>query len=462
MTTPPRFRFGDLMQLLLVIALAAALRAGYLHLAVDNGYAAAPFAVQEPAATPPGDPQTRAKKPASDFDTLVRNLCEQNSFNSVAPLAKQEEPTAHTAPGYYWLVAQLARLDAAPAPLVRWTQCGLGVLTVGCLFFFVRRAFDSGVVALVAGLLAALHPFWIVNTAELGDGVLTTLLLAAALMLGARGSQSGGALTSLLFGLALAGLALVRAALLPFTLVALLWFLYHCRQVRYGWFNAVVAFLGFANGLAPWAVRNWRVFEEPAPIVTSAYFHLWIGNHPQANGGALDDAGLRQSLPPERLEELLAETNQARRYSRLGQDVIQEVTRDPAATVTRRWQAGMKFVVGDSWFRNQRMSAPVELEAGNEAATPPEWLSANLEAWLQGALLLLVLTSLLGWRWSHVWRTRARLATLALLWVPLPYLLSHAEELSGPRLPWDAVLICFSAYALVCWVPSVAGNTEQE
>src|SRR5437764_160529 len=83
-------------------------------------------------------------------------------------------------------------------------------LTAVCYFFFARRAFASALVGAIAGLFAALHPFWIINTAELADGVLATFLLAVVLVLGARGSHSGGAVASLLYGLALAGLALVR------------------------------------------------------------------------------------------------------------------------------------------------------------------------------------------------------------------------------------------------------------
>src|SRR5262249_52900466 len=80
---------------------------------------------------------------------------------------------------------------------------------------FARRAFRSVFVGTLAGLLCAVHPFWVFNTAELNDGVLASFLLAACLMLGARGCQTGEAFTSLLYGLALAALALVRAALLP-------------------------------------------------------------------------------------------------------------------------------------------------------------------------------------------------------------------------------------------------------
>ena len=44
---------------------------------------------------------------------------------------------------------------------------------------------------------------------------------------------------------------------------------------------------------------------------------------------------------------------------------------------------------------------------------------------------------------------------LAVLFVPLPYLLSHAEHLSGPRLPLDGVLLCYAAFALVSLIPGL-------
>ncbi len=464
MNAPPPLALAGFLQLLLVVASAATSRIAYLTTATDNGRGSPVLVVQGAGPRPelPPDAVPRGQKQPTTLDNLVHNLTEQNWYGALAPLANEEERTGHVAPGYPWLLAQLTRIDDAPDALVRWLQCVLGALTAGCLFLFTRRAFNSEVVALLAGLLAAVHPFWIINTAELNDGVLTTFLLTAALMLGVRGAQSGGAFTSLLFGLSLAGLAMMRAALLPFGVVGLLWYLYQCKHVRYGWFNAILAFLGFANGLAPWAVRNWSAFEEPVPIVTSAYLHLWIGNNPQATGAPMDEAALRKSLPPERLAELLAETNQAKRYARLGQDVLQEATRDPAATIAHRWQAGMKFLVGANWFAEQRMSRDLHDPPDHETTPPPDWLVPYVEVWLQGSLLALVLLGWLGWRWSHAWQKNARLATLAFLWVPLAYLLSHAEDLSGPRLPWDAVLICYSAYALACLAPQVAGSAEAE
>jgi hypothetical protein len=45
-----------------------------------------------------------------------------------------------------------------------------------------------------------------------------------------------------------------------------------------------------------------------------------------------------------------------------------------------------------------------------------------------------------------------------MLWVPLPYILGHAEGLSGPRLPLDGVLLCYAAFALVALIPGLNGD----
>src|SRR5262249_36472580 len=235
---------------------------------------------------------------------------------------------------------------------VRWTQVGLGALTAGLYFLFARRAFRSLAVATLAGLFCAAHPFWVINTAELNDGVLASFLLAAALTLGARAGQEADALGSLLYGLVLAALALVRAALLPFAVVACLWFLLRCRALTRGWLCALLAFLGFANGLAPWLVRNLQAFQDVVPVADSLYLHLWAGVNPAATGGPQDEATLRASFPPERLQELLAEKDQVKRYAMLAKDARERAAEDPAGVVHRRLLAGQRFVFGEAWFRD--------------------------------------------------------------------------------------------------------------
>ena len=91
--------------------------------------------------------------------------------------------------------------------MLRWVQAVLGTLTAGLYFLLTRRAFASRWAASLIGVLCAVHPFWIINTAEINDGVMATFLLALALFLGSPVNRSIGFLPSWLYGLALGGLA---------------------------------------------------------------------------------------------------------------------------------------------------------------------------------------------------------------------------------------------------------------
>jgi 4-amino-4-deoxy-L-arabinose transferase-like glycosyltransferase len=455
MNDPVRFTPSDLIWMLLVVGLAAGTRVGYV---TNAGMTDAAFAVQGQG-SPRSLPGENGPSARTELEELSQNLREERRFACRAPLADQVETTAHVAPGYPWLVSLAARIQDDPGPLIRWVQCGLGALTALFYFFFARRAFDSTLAGAIAGLLAAFYPFWIVNTAELADGVLATFLLAAALALGTRGSQVGGAFTSAAYGLSLAGLTMVRAALLPFAVVGFAWYLARCRETRSGWFAGLLALLGFANGLAPWALRNWQAFSEPLPIVDSAYLHLWMGNNAKANGSTLDEATLRESLSPELLQTLLAETDQPRRYARLGPELLEQVRQDPSAALGHRLDAGACFVLGAHWFSKEHSLAIHQGDA--DAESPHPRLTESVEPALRGSLLVALLLGGLGWRWSGTWARNGRLGALAMVWLPLPYLLSHAEDLSGPRLPLDGVLLCYTAFAIACCVPGFARRPEQ-
>ncbi len=432
MTEERRFAAADLLLLVLVVAAAAGARAGYLWACADGGRTGGPLLVQD--------------RPAG-LEALARNLKEYGRFAGPAPFAPAEEETAHVAPGYPYLVSVLARFvdPASRDSTVRWVQCGLGALTAGLYFLFARRVFGNLAVATLTGLFGAFHPFWVIDTAAVADGTVATFLLALALFLGVRAVQTSGPFASLVFGLALAGLALVRAALLPFAFVAVAWFLFRSRGLARGWLCALLAFLGFANGLAPWTVRNFQVFREPLPVVDSAYLHLWVGNNPLADGGPLTER-MGESAPAAELEKM---PKQAERYARLGASVRQEVRDQPAEALRHRLQAGFAFLCGARWFQDGRLAE----EAVPGETTMPDWLARSYPVTLQVVLLALLLLGLLGWRWTYGWRFDSMPATLALVWVPLPYLLSHAEALSGPRLPLDGVLLCYAAFGLTCLVP---------
>ena len=428
-----RFRPTDFFLLLLVLAVAGGARAVYLLHHADHGRSAGSLAVQDPR--------------SEELAALIDNVQEGRGFVGPAPFASEEEATAHTSPGYPYLVGLLGRYVGDQRDYyVRWIQVGLGALTAGFYFLFARRAFRSLLVGTITGLATALNPFWIINIAEIDDGTLTSFALGGCLFLAGQAGEKGGALKSLLFGVSLAGLALVRAALLPFSFITLIWFLLRSSSLHRGWLCAVCAFLGFANGLAPWAVRNYQLLGEPVPVVSSAYYHVWIGNNPAATGGPVSADMLTPTLVDE-----LKPLQQPERYSRLGKEVVAGISAGPMTALRRRVKATYAFLFGQQWVAGGSM---VQVKPNPDGDDHIEAIAPLL---LLASLLGVLTLAFLGWRWSYGWRWESIPAMLAMIWVPLPYILSHAESLSGPRLPLDGVLICYAAFALCCLVPGVNG-----
>ncbi len=460
MNSSPHFRWTDLLWFVLIVGLGVASRGWYLYECVNQGTSEEPpFVVQ--------DGSTQDWKTNTELTQLVDNLREEYWFGCKAPLSPGEEATAHVAPGYPWMVYLTTQISEDDyLSILRWTQCVLGALTAGLYFVFVRLAFRSLIAALLAGILCAAHPFWIVNTAELADGVLVSFLLAVSLVSGTRAGQAGGAFTSLVYGLTLAGTVLVRAALLPFAFVGLLWFLGRCRTMSRGWLFGLLAVLGFANGVAPWTVRNYQTFHDILPIVNSAYLHLWIGNNSHANGGPMGEYyHFDLALPEGRKKELLDEPNQHYRYTMLAEDTLEYIKDHPTETVATRIDTSLYFFFGYSYLSTPNFrigyidgyspSDHPDYMGRNELADKPvpDWLKHSYEFILTSVLLGMFLLGLLGWRWSYVWNKESGgLAALAVIWATIPYLLSHVGMYWGARLPLDGVFLSYSAIAVVCLV----------
>jgi hypothetical protein len=253
---------------------------------------------------------------------------------------------------------------------------------------------------------------------------------------------------------------LVRPAWLPFGFATLLWFLLRCRDLSRGWFLALLAVLGFANGLAPWTVRNYQVLGDIVPLVDTAPVELWMGNNPDATGGPQTEEAMLQALAHQKgqtveaVRKELAGMPRRQRHAVLFSAVATEAQNNPSGTLSRRLEAFLGFLVSDSFLRTQQCAVT---RSADTASALPGWLT-GYPAIFAGSLLALLLLGVMGWRWSYGFRRESMPLAIAVLWIPLPYILSHADTLHGPRLPLDGVLLCCAAFALCCLVPGYGRN----
>ena len=139
----------------------------------------------------------------------------------------------------------------------------------------------------------------------------------------------------------------------------------------------------------------------------------------------------------------------------LADEVLEEVRTNVYETLRRRLAATGYFFFGQAWTQEGELA--LSLPGSEAESTLPDWLQDHT-ACLLGGLVAMLALGFLCWRWTYGWRKTAMPAALAVLWIPLPYILSHAEMYTGPRLPLDGVLLTFAAFAFCCFLPGIGGH----
>jgi hypothetical protein len=146
----------------------------------------------------------------------------------------------------------------------------------------------------------------------------------------------------------------------------------------------------------------------------------------------------------------MAEPNQARRYGMLAKDLSTRIEDNPAGVLEKRLRAGICFLFGAAWLHDYTFTRE------NWPSDEPTGLAELIPLALPVFMIVMLTLGLLGWRWSYGWNREANLGSLALVWIPLPYVLSHGDYFCGPRLPLDGVLLTFAAFALGWMFPPVS------
>jgi 4-amino-4-deoxy-L-arabinose transferase-like glycosyltransferase len=159
-------------------------------------------------------------------------------------------------------------------------QSIIGAGTVLCAALIARELFGN-TAAIIAAVLAAIYPYYVVHDTALQETSLYTFLTALAVVLLLRVRRSGSVLTAAGAGLALGAAVLTRANLAPVALLAPLWLALagHAVPWRRGLGVAVVcAGVGMLT-VAPWLIRAYQLTGSVTLSTQSGYF-LWLGNNP--------------------------------------------------------------------------------------------------------------------------------------------------------------------------------------
>jgi Dolichyl-phosphate-mannose-protein mannosyltransferase len=245
----PRAVLGGRLPVLLVVAAAALPRLVALGVARDNITG-----------------EFRDKS-----DTFARVFVESGTFGFIPG-----HPSAYTQPLYGFFLTPIYAVFGQSWLAVGLAQVAVAVATALLVLAIARRVVEPGT-AVVAALLATLHPYVVWHDVHLNREILDQLL-AAALVLGTliaaeRFTPARAAGLGVVFGLSV--LANVRLALLPLVVLGYVaWQRGLRREVVAG---SALALAVAALVVAPWVVRN-RVSVGCWAVTTDARA-LWKANN---------------------------------------------------------------------------------------------------------------------------------------------------------------------------------------
>jgi hypothetical protein len=192
--------------------------------------------------------------------------------------------------------------DASPAR-VKIAQSIVGALGVWLIGQLARRAAGPAAGVAAAAMAAVYPPLVWICAYVLSESLYSTVALATVLILNLsidradrstdpspatcvndevardRGWRRSGGGLAILAGLAAGAAILVRPAMLLFLPVAGVWLLARRRIAV-----AVALAIGALLVVAPWTVRNLRVYDRFVLVASEGGVTFWTGNHPLATG----------------------------------------------------------------------------------------------------------------------------------------------------------------------------------
>ena len=221
---------------------------------------------------------------AEDYDAIARNVLAGNGF------AEADGTRGSRAPGYPLFLAACyaARLESPRSVYV--IQALAGALACVLIALLGRELYGHKV-GLIAGWISACYPFFIYYSGLMLTETLFILGIVACVLCLAhtqrRLAASKRRLTLLSAGTGVVlGLAvLLRSSLLLFPFFLLPFWLIACKPRRRAALTWGVMLLAMSVTMAPWVVRNYRLFGHIVPTTLQVGPSLYEANSTYADGG---------------------------------------------------------------------------------------------------------------------------------------------------------------------------------
>ncbi len=217
------------------------------------------------------------------YDALARSLLAGRGFSFTAnwyPFTPANTPTAHWSFAYPLYLAGIYALTGYHPLVARIFQSIIGGALLCYLIYLIGRKVVNETVGLVAAALAAVYGYFIYYIAALMTETFFIVLVLISLYLSITLKEKPSFGRWALLGLALGLAALLRQSILLFVPFLLLWLIWDLKKEGIRWWYFAIPIVVTILVIAPWSVRNYRVYHQFLLLNSNSGYALYASNNP--------------------------------------------------------------------------------------------------------------------------------------------------------------------------------------
>ena len=202
---------------------------------------------------------------ARSYESIALNLLKDSCY-----CITDHVPTVGRAPAWPVIIAIIYHIASPQNLYARYFLCVLGAGTCVLLYLFAATLFNSHLIGILAGILAALYPGMYIYDGWLYSESLYTFLLIASLYGLFQLQRTAKARWAILCGVLFGLLSLTRPNGIAIIGLALIWLLIIRKLYHWSWrtiAKSIVLIVMISTAIiAPWTIRNYTLAHALVPI----------------------------------------------------------------------------------------------------------------------------------------------------------------------------------------------------
>lgn len=217
------------------------------------------------------------------YDALAHSLLDGRGYSFTEnwyPFTRANTPTAHWSFVYPLYLAGVYALTGYHPLAARFVQGIAAGLLISLLVYRIGRRVADETTGLVGAGLAAMYGYFIYYNVALMTETFFIVLVLLSLYLSLEIKEKPVLWRWVLLGLVIGMAGLLRQTVLLFVPFLLLWLFWELKNAGVARWYAIVPVVVIILVIAPWTLRNYRVFQQFLLLNSNAGYALYASNNP--------------------------------------------------------------------------------------------------------------------------------------------------------------------------------------